>query len=105
MCHCQNNETFDCIAVQIDKHYVSYHNKHLDPSAVNRQTRSFLTKKWETLDGKLSIVVGKEALKAIRRRVQELWKVSFSNIRIVEVMADDEVAPEIKEIIARLEAL
>lgn len=100
-----HDETFDCIAVQINKHYVSYHNKHLDPSAVNRQTRSFLTKKWETLDGKLSIVVGKEALKAIRRRVQELWKVSFSNIRIVEVMTDDEVAPEIKEIIARLEAL
>lgn len=99
------NETFDSIAVQVDKHCVTYHHKHLDPSAVNQKVRTFLDKEWETLDGKLSIVVGKEALKAIRRRVQELWKVSFSNIRLAEAMAADEIDPEIKAIIARLEAL
>lgn len=99
------NETFDSIAVQVDKHYVAYHHKHLDPSAVNRKTRTFVDEKWETLNGKLSIVVGKEALKAIRRRVQEVWNVSFTNIRLVEAMTDSEIAPEIKEIIKRLEEL
>jgi len=97
--------TFDRIGIQIDKHYVTYHKRHLDHSTVNQEARVFVDTKWATLDGKLSIVIGKEALKGIRRRVQGLWKASFSNVRLVEAMIADEIDPEIKEIIARLEAL
>lgn len=100
-----HDETFDSIAVQVSKHHVAYQSKHLDPSAVNQMTRLFLTDSWKTLEGKLSVVLGKEALKAIRRRVQEVWNVSFSNLHLVEAMTVDEIDPEINGIIARLEAL
>jgi energy-coupling factor transporter ATP-binding protein EcfA2 len=99
------DQTFDSIAAQVDKHHVVYRQKHLDASEPNRITRAFLSEHWKTFSGKLSVVIGKEALRAIRRRAQELWKVSFSNIRLVEAFADDEIAPEIKSIITKLEAL
>jgi predicted ATPase len=99
------NETFDSIAVQIDKHTVVYHGRHLDPSAINQRTRAFLDEKWTTLEGKLAIVIGKQALKAIRRRFQERWGISFTDNGLIDAMTDDEIAPEISEIITRLEAL
>ena len=97
--------TFDSIARQIDKHYCTYHDKHLDPIQLNQQARAFLEDTWKTLDEKLSVVLGKAALKAIRRRVQEVWGVTFTDSRLIEAMEDNEVDPDIKEIIARLEAL
>jgi len=99
------DETLDAIAVQINKHYHSYHDKHLDPSRLNQMAREFLKEKWPTLEGKLSVVPGKKALRTIRRRIQEKWKVSFTDNRIVEAMTEEEIPPEIKEIVSRLEAL
>jgi len=99
------DQTFDNIGIQIDKHNVAYHGKHLDHSRVNKEARRFLEAQWQTLSGKLSIVLGKEALKAIRRDVERNWGVSFSNHRLVEAMTDEEIPPEIKEIIATLEVL
>ena len=97
--------TFDSIARQIDKHHCTYHDKHLDPIQLNQQARAFLVDTWKTLDEKLSVVLGKAALKAIRQRVQEVWGVTFTDSRLIEAMEDNEVDPDIKEIIARLEEL
>ena len=99
------DETFDSIARQIQKHHCTYHGKHLDPTQLNQQARAFLGDTWKALDEKLSIVLGKEALKSIRRRVQEVWGVTFTDGLLIETMEDDEIASDIKEIITRLEAL
>lgn len=99
------NETFDSIAVQVNKHYVVYEHKHLDPSALNQKARVFLDENWKSREGKLSIVIGKSALKAIRRRLQEMWQVSFTDNALIEAMTDAEIPSEIKDIIGRLEAL
>jgi ABC-type lipoprotein export system ATPase subunit len=97
--------TFDSIAQQINKHHCTYHDKHLDSKQLNQQARAFLGDTWKTLDEKLSFVLGKEALKSIRRRVQEVWGVTFTDGRLIEAMEDNEVDPDIKEIITRLETL
>lgn len=100
-----HTETFDNIGVQINKHYVVYRKKHLDPSQINQLARAFLDQKWATLDGKISVVYGKRALAAIRRKFQEKWNVSFGDIRLIEEMSVHEIDQEIKDIIARVEAL
>ena len=53
----------------------------------------------------LRLADGKASLKAIRRRVQDLWGVSFGNARLVEAMTSNEIDPDITNIIKRLEAL
>lgn len=98
-------EISDNIGIQINKHYVVYRKKHLDPSQINRLARVFLDQKWETLEGKISIVYGKQALAAVRRNIQTKWKVSFSDVRLIEEMTVDEIDQEIKDIIARIEDL
>lgn len=100
-----HDDTFDSVATQINKHYIAYRKKHLETNTANQEARPFLNEKWKTLEGKLSIVLGKDALKAIRLKIQEKWKVSFNNIRLVEAMTAEEIDPEVKEIIKKLEAL
>jgi len=99
------NETFDSIAGQINKHYIEYHQRHLDTKTSNQRSREFLSARWQTLDGKLGIVLGKKALRVIRREIQEAWKVSFTDNRLIDAMTDDEIDPEIRTIINRLESL
>jgi len=98
-------DTFDSIARQIDKHFSTYRGKHLDPKACNQRARCFLKKNWNMLDDKLSIVLGKEALKAIRRRIQEEWGITFTDSDLIKAMDEDDIPADIKEIITQLEAL
>lgn len=99
------DETLDSISTHINQHSIRYHDKHLDVRTTNTQARAFLQSRWGTLEGKLSIVLGKDALKAIRRGVHEQWGVSFGNIRLVEAMTTEEIHPDITNIIKTLEAL
>jgi len=97
--------TFDSIATQIGKHWATYHSQHLATATLNARAREFLDSRWQTQEQKLAIVLGKQALKSIRRDIQEAWGVSFTNNSLVEAMTEDEIPTMIKQIIGKLETL
>jgi ABC-type lipoprotein export system ATPase subunit len=97
--------TFDYIGVQIGQHWVAYHKRHLEHNTINDRARQYLGAEWESLEGRLAVVKGDEALAAVRRAVQERWAVSFSKSRLVDAMTAAEIDQEIKDIISAIESL
>lgn len=97
--------TFDRAGKEVDKHHSVYHGKHLDHMTVNRLARAFVDEKWQDRESRRDVVIGKTALRMIRRRCQEEWGITFSNTMLVEQMTAAEVPAEIKELITLIEAL
>ena len=68
----------------------------------NEQARKFMIENWTSLDNKLKLVPGKDALKRIMELLKEKYKISSSITSIIKAFRPDEIDSEIKEEIENL---
>lgn len=69
------------------------------------QARAHVAAAFASFDGKLSVVQGRRLLAGLRRQIQTEYSVSFSNDRLLEEIAREEVPAEIRHVLDTLEAL
>ena len=72
-------EVVDRVATRWDRDVVRTRSQHLGIAAANTAAREFVDAAWGTLDGRLKVVPGKRLLAALRKRLQDEYKVSFGD--------------------------
>lgn len=74
-----------------------------DQATTSIETIRWFEQRWENLDLRVQIVPGKTVLRQFRDRVQEQWQVNLTDIRIIDEFRRNEVAPDMLELLERLE--
>lgn len=74
-----------------------------DIAAINRETLSDFNGKWNELANRLTIVPGKDVLRALRSRLQEDVGVSLTDARIVDSMHRDEIPSDLEALLHALD--
>ena len=74
-----------------------------DGSGLTRVAIKRFRTRWETLEGRLQVVSGKEVLRRLRELVAERFRVSLSDARILEGMRRDEIASDLQDLLRRLD--
>lgn len=97
ICDDLHDETFDSIATQI-----SYVEKREHQKA-NSKARVIMTEYWKSIDGKLTLVSGKEALSRLSKWSQEEYHVSLSSQKLAKEIKGEEILPEMKKVIKAIE--
>ena len=92
------NETVDRVATGIQKVEWKFNKKRVEAAEANPQARAEAERLWET--NPLALIHGKTLLSRIRGRIQEKWKASFGNARIVETMMPEEVHQDIRDLLS-----
>jgi predicted ATP-dependent endonuclease of OLD family len=69
----------------------------------NQKAREQVEQAWLTLEGKIAILPGKEALRKIREWMKAEYNASCSDDRIIRYFKEDEIDPEIQDVIRLLE--
>jgi len=67
-----------------------------DPADIMKETISEFNRKWDDLTTRLTIVPGKEVLRALRDHLQEHFGVSMTDARIVDAFHRDEIPEDLK---------
>lgn len=98
-------EVVDRVAARWDRDVVRTRSRHMGIEAANAAAREFVDANWGTLTGRLKVVSGKRLLAAIRKRLQDDYKVSFGDKRLTEAFEPSEIPAEMVEIIRRVAAL
>lgn len=85
---------------------ISQHIKEADAglavATCNKRAREILEEKWNSLEGKLSIVSGKKIIRKLNDCMRKEYGVSCSIDRIIKEMKVDEVADEMAEVLQLL---
>lgn len=92
-------ETVDRVATKIQEMEWTVNDNRLTPAQANPMAREEVERNWTSHATRLRLVSGKEALKRVRRDVQDRTGVSFGNVRIVEAMSSDDVNDSIREML------
>jgi predicted ATPase len=71
----------------------------------NEAARAMIDENWQTIEGKLRVVSGKQLLSVIRRMIQDAYGVNFGNERLAETFVQEEVPAEIAEALRRVAEL
>jgi hypothetical protein len=74
-----------------------------DLSDISRETIKSFDRIWDDLTARLTIVPGKDVLRALRSHVQENFGVSLTNARIVEGMRRDDIPNDLQELLRALD--
>jgi hypothetical protein len=74
-----------------------------DLADINRDTIASFNQVWNDLAGRLSIVPGKEVLRALRSDLQENFGVSLTDSRVVESMHRDDIPDDLRELLQTLD--
>ncbi|AKB51276.1 hypothetical protein MSBRW_2023 [Methanosarcina barkeri str. Wiesmoor] len=90
-------DTFDCIANQISDANRRDHQK------ANSKARKIMKEYWKSIDGKLTLVSGKEVLKRLSNWSQAEYHVSLNSKKIAREMKEEEILPEMKKVIQTIE--
>jgi len=97
ICNDLYDETFDCIATQISN------ANPRESQKANSKARTVMAEYWESIDGKLTLVSGKEVLKRLSAWCQEEYHVSLNREKIAKEMRKEEILPEMKKVIQVIE--
>ncbi|MEN6551644.1 MAG: ATP-binding protein [Methanobacterium sp.] len=97
ICNDLYNDTFDCIATQISD------TNRRESQKANSKTRTIMDEYWKSIDGKLTLISGKEVLKRLSTWSQAEYHVSLSSEKIAKEMKEEEILPEMKKVILVIE--
>lgn len=80
-------------------------NRGKDVATINAATLRDFNLKWNVLDVRLTIVSGKEILKALRTEIEALYGVNLTDIKIIDEFKKDEIPIDLISLINSLEAI
>jgi predicted ATPase len=88
--------TQDCVAARYQEFEWRVNQKRIDAAQANPVARQEMDKTWKTAGNPLALANGKVVLSRIREEIQNTWKVSFGNARVVEAMRPEDVHQDVK---------
>lgn len=84
--------------------WTDYHGgRRKDITTVTQEALEAFNLAWSTLDGRLAVIPGKNALARLRTRFQVMG-INLTDARIVAVMHTDEIGSDLKRLIVELDA-
>ena len=75
-----------------------------DAADIMKETMAEFNQKWDNLGTRLTIVPGKEVVRALRAYLQEHFGVSLSDARIVDAIHRDEIPEDLKDLLYAVDA-
>ena len=92
------HEVMDALAVDL-----LFENRSGGPTVANRLARERMYPLWATLDGRLSLVSGKQALSKLSDWLQDSYGISISTAAIAHEMRMSEIPNEIVKVLSSIE--
>jgi hypothetical protein len=77
-------------------------SKMYQETAHEKELASF-EQKWSTLEGRLKLIPGKDALSFVNAELQTRYKINVTNTAIIDAMHVSEVPDEVRELVQRLD--
>ncbi|MCC4770056.1 AAA family ATPase [Methanosarcina sp. DH2] len=90
-------DTFNRISIQISNENPSEREK------ANIKAKAIVDEYWKSIDGKLTLVSGKEVLSRLSAWSQAEYHVSLNSTKIAKEMKKEEILPEMKDVIQVIE--
>jgi hypothetical protein len=97
ICEAIKHDTIDALA----QHYYNQ-EKAAGLASANKRARTKVDKAWKTLDGRLSVVSGKEVLARLSSWSKEKYGVSFGSLTLAQQVRAVELADELVEVIRQI---
>jgi hypothetical protein len=93
---------------EVQSQYIARRTTYLrstgkDLADITRETLAWFTPRWNDLTARMTIVPGKEVLKALREHLQKVYGVSLTDARIVDAFHKDEVPGNIQQLVNAIE--
>jgi len=92
------NRVFDLFSTELHRQ-----NKAAGVAKANELARNILNESWKTVEGRLSIIPGSEALPMFLKYFQDKYHISLSKSFIIQYFEPEEVAAEIKLLLQAIE--
>lgn len=90
----QKNTTFGCILDNLCKN-----DRSKTPSYFIPQAQEIINKKWNTLEGRLSISNGKDIISVVNSWIRQNYKISCSRNKLLKALTLSDIADEMKSVI------
>lgn len=93
---------------ELQGQYVSKYTEHhrgtgKDLSTLNSESLKAFEEKWINLDIRMEIVCGKDVLRELRSKVNELYSVTLTDLRIMDEFDVDEIPEDLRNLITSLD--
>jgi hypothetical protein len=75
----------------------------MSASAAYNLARTRVAETWDTFDGKMALISGKEALTALNRWCQDNFKISFTAVRLASELRLNEIDCEVRDFLSAIE--
>jgi hypothetical protein len=95
------DETLDRVATRYRRDVVQRESRNVEPAEANSRAREAM----EDADELERLTHGKRLLASLRKRVQERYNESFGNQILIAELQEDEMDPEIWEVLKAIEDL
>ena len=82
--------------------YLSTLDRSKSPSAYMKEATDRLSQPWETLEGRIAVVNGKDLLSVVNVWLREKYKVKSSRDKLIKQLTLDDVSQEVTDIILEL---
>lgn len=79
------------------------HHTGRDRSSLYRDVLTVFESRWASISSRISLLPGKEVLRQLRQRVQEMYGVTLTDARIAEAITRDEIPYDLRQLVERLE--
>lgn len=91
-------DVVDCVATHIQSA-----DRKLSVATANQKARVIVANRWKSLDERLGVIPGKEALSRVSRWVQDKYKISVSGLLIAHHMSSADVKEEMRDVLSAIE--
>jgi energy-coupling factor transporter ATP-binding protein EcfA2 len=75
----------------------------MSASTAYNVARTKVAETWNTFNGKMTLISGKEALTALNRWCQDNFKISFTTVRLASELRLNEIDPEVQNFLSAIE--
>jgi predicted ATPase len=95
------DETFDRISTRYRRDVIARESRNVEPAEANQRARDVM----RDADQLLRLTRGKDLLASVKKRVQDQFGVSFGNQALIAELPEDEIDPELLEVLDEIERL
>ena len=74
----------------------------IDVATINAESLRIFEEKWQNIETRLEIIPGKEILHDLRKRVDDLYGTTLTDIRIIDEFKIEEIPPDLKVLLEKL---
>lgn len=80
-----------------------FEDRKIQPSTAAQRARKWVDERWDTLEGKLRLIPGKEALSRLSEWAGQEFNATFGSVTVLRAFAQNEVPAEIARVLEAIE--